>query len=70
MKKDTHPTYHKEATFSCVCGISYKMGSTNQSVNVEICKNCHPFYTGQEKNLDTTGRVDRFKKKLAKSSSN
>ena len=66
MKADIHPKYNEESVTTCVCGASFKIGSTLQLVNVEICSQCHPFYTGLEKNLDTTGRVDRFKKKLAK----
>jgi large subunit ribosomal protein L31 len=65
MKKDIHPTYHKTATATCACGATYTVGSTSESITVEICRTCHPFYTGQEKVLDTTGRVDRFKKRAA-----
>lgn len=66
MKADIHPKYHDEATITCACGSVFKIGSVNDSIAVEICSQCHPFYTGLEKNLDTTGRVDRFKKKMAK----
>lgn len=65
MKKEIHPTFHPEAIVTCVCGATYKLGSTLESINVEICSNCHPFYTGQEKVLDTKGRVDKFKKRVA-----
>jgi len=61
MKKDTHPTFHKEATVTCVCGTTYTIGSTLEDIQVEICGACHPFYTGKEKVLDTAGRVERFK---------
>lgn len=63
MKKDTHPEYHKEATVSCACGNSFKVGSTQETTNIEICSQCHPFYTGQDKIVDTLGRVERFKKR-------
>ena len=66
MKSDIHPKYHEGAKFSCACGATFIIGSINENVEVEICSQCHPFYTGQEKTLDTTGRVDRFKKKMAK----
>ena len=65
MKKDTHPTYFGNAVATCACGATYTVGSTKETLAVEICANCHPFYTGQDKVLDTTGRVDRFKKSTA-----
>lgn len=66
MKADTHPTYHPKAKVSCACGNSFSVGSTKESLTVSICSACHPFYTGTEKIVDTRGRVDRFKKRLAK----
>ena len=65
MKAEIHPEYNKDAVFTCACGAVYKMGSTKKEVNVEICANCHPFYTGQEKVLDTAGRVEKFKARAA-----
>jgi len=65
MKADIHPTYYKDATAVCACGATYVVGSTRQNIEVEICATCHPFYTGLEKVLDTTGRVDKFKKRMA-----
>ena len=65
MKKDTHPTYFADATIECVCGNKAQIGSTVQTQKVEICANCHPFYTGQEKVLDTAGRVEKFKQRAA-----
>jgi len=62
MKKGIHPTYHKDATITCSCGAVLSTGSTIKEMTVEICSHCHPFYTGKKKTLDTTGRVDRFKK--------
>lgn len=66
MKKDIHPEYFPEAKVSCACGAKFTVGSTKPELNVEICGFCHPFYTGTEKVMDTAGRVERFKAKLAK----
>lgn len=65
MKKDIHPKYNKNSKVTCVCGAAFSVGSTMDEINVEICSACHPFYTGNEKVLDTAGRVDRFKKRVA-----
>ena len=65
MKKDIHPTYY-QATVSCACGNTLKVGSTKEKIDVEICSSCHPFYTGTSKMIDTAGRVEKFKKRLAK----
>lgn len=62
MKKDIHPKYDK-ATISCVCGNTFETRSTVGDIKVEICSNCHPFYTGKTKILDTAGRVEKFYKK-------
>lgn len=62
MKKDIHPTYFTDAKVICACGNTFTVGSTVKEIHVEICSNCHPFYTGKEKLVDTAGRVDRFKK--------
>lgn len=62
MKKDIHPTYYSDAKIICACGKTFNIGSTVKETHVEICSNCHPFYTGKEKLVDTAGRVDRFKK--------
>lgn len=61
MKTDTHPTYFEKTKAACACGASFIVGSTSEKINVEICSNCHPFYTGTEKIIDTAGRVERFK---------
>lgn len=66
MKKDTHPTYYPNATIRCSCGNVIKTGATKSEITVEICSACHPFYTGKEKLIDTAGRVEKFKKRLAK----
>jgi large subunit ribosomal protein L31 len=65
MQKNIHPTYHSAAKAACVCGATYVVGSTKDTLNVEICSACHPFYTGKENILDTAGRLDRFKKRQA-----
>jgi len=65
MKTDTHPTYFPEAKVVCACGRSFTVGSTKEKLEVEICSNCHPFYTGNEKILDAAGRVEKFKARRA-----
>ncbi len=67
MKKDIHPKYYSDAKIICACGNTITTGSTVKEMKVEICAACHPFYTGKKKVLDTTGRVDRFKKLAEKS---
>lgn len=63
MKKDIHPQYHTDAKVVCVCGNTFETGSTEKELRVEICSNCHPFYTGKQKLVDTAGRVEKFKKR-------
>jgi len=62
MKKGIHPNYGK-ANVRCACGNTFETGSTKEEIHVEICSNCHPFYTGKQKLIDSGGRVDKFKKK-------
>ncbi|MDF1610791.1 MAG: 50S ribosomal protein L31 [Stygiobacter sp.] len=62
MKKGIHPTYQK-CEVTCVCGNHFITRSTVSSIKLEICSNCHPFFTGKQKMVDSTGRVDRFNKK-------
>jgi len=62
MKDNIHPQYHI-TTVTCACGNTFESGSVKQNVRVEICSACHPFFTGQQKFVDTGGRVDKFKKK-------
>lgn len=69
MKTDIHPTYYKDAVVTCACGATYNIAGTQKEIRVEICSACHPFYTGNEKLLDTAGRVDKFKKRAAASKS-
>lgn len=66
MKKEIHPTYYPKAKVKCACGNTFETGSTKESLDVEICSACHPFYTGQEKTLDRLGQVQKFKKRLEK----
>ena len=65
MKAGIHPEY-KEATISCACGYKLKTRSTVGDIKVDSCSNCHPFFTGTQKIVDSEGRVERFKKRLAK----
>ena len=65
MKASIHPDY-KQITVTCTCGNVLETGSTlGHDLNVEVCSNCHPFYTGKQKTVDTGGRVDKFRKKYA-----
>ena len=65
MKKDIHPDY-KKTVIKCVCGNEIETGSIQDNLTVKICNHCHPFYTGNQKIVDTEGRVERFKKKKKK----
>ncbi len=65
MKKDIHPKY-EETTITCACGEVIHTHSTKKNVRVEICSKCHPFYTGDKKFVDTTGRIERFEKRYKK----
>jgi large subunit ribosomal protein L31 len=64
MKKDIHPTYYPEATVVCACGNTWKTGSTQEMIRTDVCSDCHPFFTGEQRIVDTEGQVDRFYKKL------
>lgn len=68
MKTEIHPTYYKKANVTCACGKKFLVGSTKEIIETEICFNCHPFYTKQEKILDTQGRVQKFKERVSKKS--
>ena len=65
MRSDIHPEYHKISA-QCACGNQVELGSVLTEMKVEICSNCHPFFTGKQKLLDSTGRVEKFMKKYAK----
>lgn len=62
MKNGIHPDY-KKTTIKCVCGNEIETGSVQEDITVEICNNCHPFYTGNQKIVDTEGRIEKFKKR-------
>ena len=62
MREGIHPEYH-QATVTCNCGNTFVTGSTKENIHVEICSKCHPFFTGKQKLVDTSGRVDMFKKR-------
>jgi large subunit ribosomal protein L31 len=64
MKKDIHPEY-QEAVVTCACGNTFKTRSTKKEIRVEICSQCHPFFTGKQKLLDSAGRIEKFRKKYA-----
>ncbi len=65
MKKEIHPQYNIKTLATCACGAVFSVGSTMPSIAMEICSQCHPFYTGNEKIMDTAGRVERFNKRKA-----
>jgi large subunit ribosomal protein L31 len=65
MKKDIHPEY-QQTTIRCACGNELEVGSTKSDIRVEICSNCHPFFTAKQKLVDTAGRIERFRKKYEK----
>jgi large subunit ribosomal protein L31 len=65
MKTAIHPTYHTDAKVICACGHTFTTGSTDKEIRVELCSNCHPFYTGKQKLLDTARRVEKFTEKVA-----
>ena len=64
MKAKIHPKYYPEARIICACGNNYTTGSTSPELKVDICSQCHPFYTGEQRIVDTAGQVDRFMKRL------
>ncbi|OGE88730.1 MAG: 50S ribosomal protein L31 [Candidatus Doudnabacteria bacterium RIFCSPHIGHO2_01_FULL_50_11] len=66
MKADIHPTYYHDAKITCACGATYITGSTRKEIHVDTCSNCHPFYTGKQKLIDTAGTLEKFKKRAAK----
>lgn len=71
MKTAIHPKWFGDCKVTCACGNTFVIGATVPTINVEVCSKCHPFYTGQMKFLDTTGRVEKFKQRVtAKSQKN
>jgi large subunit ribosomal protein L31 len=65
MKSDIHPKY-EQTKITCACGNVVEVGSTKSDIRVEICSQCHPFFTGKQKLIDTAGRIERFRKKYEK----
>lgn len=63
MKAQIHPQYFDQATITCACGNKITTGSTSESIRVELCSNCHPFYTGEQRFVDTASRIQKFQKK-------
>lgn len=63
MKEKIHPRYYSDARVICSCGNIFTTGSTRKELKVELCSQCHPFFTGERRVLDSTGRVERFKKR-------
>ncbi len=65
MKANIHPTYYENATVTCACGNSWEVGSTKESLRTEICSKCHPFWTGEQRIVDTEGRVERMMRRYS-----
>tara|TARA_Y100001970_G_scaffold100111_1_gene125824 strand:- start:12550 stop:12753 length:204 start_codon:yes stop_codon:yes gene_type:complete len=63
LKQDIHPKYYSESKVVCSCGKTYTTGSTKEEMRIELCGSCHPFYTGEQKIVDTEGRVERLKRR-------
>ena len=64
MKANIHPTYYPNARVVCSCGATWTTGSTAPEIRTDVCSNCHPFYTGEQRIVDTAGQVERFMKRL------
>ena len=64
MKTDIHPAYYEDCVVTCSCGNSWTTGATKQAIKVEICSACHPFFTGEQRIVDTEGRVERLKRRF------
>jgi large subunit ribosomal protein L31 len=63
MKPKIHPEYYTDAKVTCACGNTFTIGSTKKTLKVELCSKCHPFFTGEQRVVDTMGRVERFKRR-------
>ena len=63
MKASIHPQYYPEARIVCACGTTFTTGSTKEEIHVQLCSSCHPFYTGQQRFVDTASLIDKFEKK-------
>ena len=66
-KKNIHPKYYPKAKIKCACGNEFNVGSTEEKLDVEICSNCHPLFTGKQKLIVTAGRLERYQKIVARS---
>ena len=66
MKEDIHPKYYPEATVMCACGNSWTTGATQEIIRTDVCSACHPFFTGEQRIVDTAGQVERFMRRLEK----
>lgn len=64
MKTDIHPKYYREAQVVCACGNTFTTGATKELIRVEICSACHPFFTGEQRIVDTQGRVERLRRRF------
>jgi len=68
MRPKIHPKYYPEATVVCACGNTFKVGSTKENIRTDLCSKCHPFFTGEQRIVDTAGQVDRFMRRLERRS--
>jgi large subunit ribosomal protein L31 len=68
MKEGIHPTYYPEAVVTCACGNSWLTGATRETIRTDVCSACHPFFTGEQRIVDTAGQVERFMRRLEKRS--
>jgi large subunit ribosomal protein L31 len=66
MKEKIHPQYYPNAKVTCSCGNTFTVGSTKKEISVELCSKCHPYYTGEQRVVDTAGRVERFRRRYEK----
>jgi len=66
MKEKIHPTYYQDAKAICSCGNTFTIGSTKKEIKVELCSKCHPFFTGEQRVVDTAGRVERFRRRYGR----
>jgi len=66
-KKDIHPKYYSNSKIKCACGAKFTIGSTKEKMEIEICSQCHPLYTGKQKFIDSAGRMERYEKIMSKS---
>ena len=67
MRKGIHPKYYPEAKVACSCGNAFTVGSTKETIRTDVCSACHPFFTGEQRLVDTAGQVERFIRRLEKS---